>query len=160
MEIITPFKVTAIVNKNSIGQSNQKQNGKRRMNSGSVFPGGVVDDSSLSENGNANIDPKKEVSTDKNLLILEDYKRQTEPVVQRFNSSHFFAFIAESGELLWSKRKAMEDLSDTIGADGSEKVKTLKKKLSLSASTNKGNFNARTSGGVARNVVYCCALPN
>ncbi|PHT48014.1 hypothetical protein CQW23_12222 [Capsicum baccatum] len=160
MEIITPFKVMDIVNKNSIGQSNQKQNGKTRTNSGSVFPGGAVDDSSLSENGNENIDPEKEVYTSENLLRLENYKTQTEPVVQRFNNSHFFARIAESDELVWSKRKAMEALSDTIGADDSEKVKTLKKKLSLSASTDKGNFDARTSGGVARNVVYCCALPN
>ncbi|KAM3266416.1 hypothetical protein P3L10_003410 [Capsicum annuum] len=152
MEILTPFKVTAIVNKNSIGQSNQKQNGNSGTNSGSVSLGGAVDDSSMSENGNANIDPEKEVSTGENLLRLEDYERQTEPLVQRFNSSNFFAQIAKSDELLWSKRKAMEDLSGTIGADGSEKVKTLKKKLSLSASTDKGNFDARTSGGVARNI--------
>ncbi|KAM3358917.1 hypothetical protein P3S68_021850 [Capsicum galapagoense] len=159
-EIITPFKVAAVMNKNGIGQSNQKQNGNSGTNSGSVSPVGAVDDSSVSENGNANIDPEKEVSTGENLLRLEDYKRQTASLVQRFNSSHFFARIAESDEPLWSKRKAMEDLSDTIGADGSETVKTLKKKLSLSASTDKGNFDARTSGGVARNAVKCCALPN
>ncbi|KAF3637922.1 hypothetical protein FXO37_24645 [Capsicum annuum] len=125
MEIITPFKVMAVVNKNGIRQSNQKKNGNSGTNSGFVSPGGAVDDSSLSENGNANIDPEK-----------------------------------ESNEFLWSKRKAMEDLSDTIEADGSEKVKTLKKKLSLSASTDKGNFDARTSGRVARKVVKCCSLSN
>ncbi|KAM3249229.1 hypothetical protein P3L10_010998 [Capsicum annuum] len=91
MEIITPFKVMAVVNKNGIRQSNQKKNGNSGTNSGFVSPGGAVDDSSLSENGNANIDPEKEVSTGENLLRLEDYKRQTEPLVQRFNSSYFFA---------------------------------------------------------------------
>ncbi|KAK4358142.1 hypothetical protein RND71_023752 [Anisodus tanguticus] len=159
-EIITPFKVAAVMHKNGIGQSNQKQNGNTGSNSGSVFPGGAVGDISVSENGNANIDPEKEVSAGENLLRLEDYKRQTESLVQRFNSSHFFARIAESDEPLWSKRKAMEEVSDMIGADGSETVKTLKKNLSLSASTDKGNFDARTSGGVARNAVKCCALPN
>ncbi|KAM3356560.1 hypothetical protein P3S68_023274 [Capsicum galapagoense] len=91
MEIITPFKVMAVVNKNGIGQSNQKKNGNSGTNSGFVSPEGAVDDSSLSENGNANIDPEKEVSTGENLLRLEDYKRQTEPLVQRFNSSYFVA---------------------------------------------------------------------
>lgn len=159
-EIITPFKVAALMNKSGIGQSNQKQNGNTGINSGSVSPDRAVDDSNVSENGNANIDPKKEVSSGENLLRLEDYKRQTESLVQRFNSSHFFARIAESDEPLWSKRKATEEVSDMITADGSETEKTLKNKLSLSASTDKGNFNARTSGGVARNAVKCCALPN
>lgn len=159
-EIITPFKVAAVMNKNGIGQINQKQNGNTGINSGPVSPGEAADDSSVSENGNANIDSKKEVSAGENLLRLEDYERQTESLVQRFNSSHFFARIAESDEPLWSKRKVMEEVSDMIGADGSETVKTLKKKLSLSASTDKGNFDARTSGGVARNAVKCCALPN
>ncbi|KAK4715644.1 hypothetical protein R3W88_013982 [Solanum pinnatisectum] len=149
-EIITPFKVAAVM----------KQNGNTGITSGSVSPREAVDDSSVSENGNANINPEKEVSTGENLLRLEDYKRQTESLVQRFNSSHFFARIAESDEPLWSKRKAMEEVSDMIGADGSETVKTLKKKPSLSASTDKGNFDARTSGGVARNAVKCCALSN
>lgn len=148
------------MNKNGIGQINQKQNGNTGINSGPVSPGEAADDSSVSENGNANIDSKKEVSAGENLLRLEDYERQTESLVQRFNSSHFFARIAESDEPLWSKRKVMEEVSDMIGADGSETVKTLKKKLSLSASTDKGNFDARTSGGVARNAVKCCALPN
>ncbi|CAN4094710.1 unnamed protein product [Withania somnifera] len=159
-EIITPFKVAAVMNKGGIGQSNQKQNGNTGINSGSVSPEGAVDDSSVSENGNTNIDPEKEVSDGENLLRLEDYKRQTESLVQRFNSSHFFARIAESDEPLWAKRKAMEEVSDMITADGSEAEKMLKKKLSLSASTDKGNFDARTSGGVARNAVKCCALPN
>lgn len=149
-EIITPFKVAAVM----------KQNGNTGITSGSVSPGEAVDDGSVSENGNANISPQKEVSTGENLLRLEDYKRQTESLVQRFNSSHFFARIAESDEPLWSKRKAMEEVSDMIGADDSDTVKTLKKKLSLSASTDKGNFDARTSGGVARNAVKCCALSN
>ncbi|XP_004238767.1 uncharacterized protein [Solanum lycopersicum] len=149
-EIITPFKVAAVM----------KQNGNTGITSGSVSPGEAVDDGSVSENGNANISPQKEVSTGENLLRLEDYKRQTESLVQRFNSSHFFARIAESDEPLWSKRKPMEEVSDMIGADDSDTVKTLKKKLSLSASTDKGNFDARTSGGVARNAVKCCALSN
>ncbi|CAN4124388.1 unnamed protein product [Withania somnifera] len=160
IEIITPFKVVALMNKSGIGQSNQKQNGNKGVNSCSVSNEGAVDDSSVSENSDANIDPETKVSASENLLRLEDYKRQTESLVQRFNSSHFFVRIAESDEPLWSKRKAMEEVSDMITADGSETEKTLKKKLSLSASTDKGNFDARTSGGVARNAVKCCALPN
>nr|GLL32030.1 uncharacterized protein LOC109161052 [Ipomoea trifida]GMD13439.1 heat-inducible transcription repressor [Ipomoea batatas]GMD16948.1 heat-inducible transcription repressor [Ipomoea batatas]GMD19605.1 heat-inducible transcription repressor [Ipomoea batatas] len=108
-----------------------------------------------------NVEPRKEVSASESLLRMKDHKRQTESLLQRFKNSHFFARIAGSDEALWTKRKVMED-SYAIEEKfmTSDTRKNTKKKLPLNAAIDRGNFDAITSGGVARNAAKCCALPN
>ncbi|CAI0627708.1 unnamed protein product [Linum tenue] len=100
-ETITPFKVAAVMCKNGIGQSPERQNGN--MNDRSHAEGETSaeegDDSSVQKS-----DPKVDVSASESILRMEDHKRQTETLLQRFKNSHFFVRIAESDEPLWSKK--------------------------------------------------------
>ncbi|KAG6735408.1 hypothetical protein POTOM_061987 [Populus tomentosa] len=71
-EIITPFKVAAVMSKNGVGQSPKKQNGD--LEDGSDF---------VTAQGK-----------------MEYYKRLSEVLLERFKNSHFFVKIAELGEPL------------------------------------------------------------
>ncbi|PIN17020.1 hypothetical protein CDL12_10325 [Handroanthus impetiginosus] len=171
MEIITPFKVAAVMHKNGIGQSPPKQNGNVE---GITDPVSQDVDSDISHQNNqygetmiaGNIDSQIDISTGESLLRMEDHRRQTEQLLQRFRNSHFFARIAESNEPLWSKRRPQDahNLSETsegkMTEDSSETANTLKTKNPISAVVDRGEFDARMSGGVARGAVGCCSLSN
>ncbi|KAL0358033.1 UNVERIFIED_CONTAM: hypothetical protein Scaly_1489000 [Sesamum calycinum] len=168
-EIITPFKVAAVMNKN--GKSPQKANGNVRGQTNSVSE--KVDASPSDADNQHNetvikgkIDSHKVVSTGESLLRMEDHERQTQQLLQRFKNSHFFARIAESNEPLWSNRRALEaclessaTLEEQLTGDSSETATTTKNKNHINAVIDKGNFDARTSGGLARGA-ECWSLSN
>ncbi|XP_076914805.1 uncharacterized protein LOC143573926 [Bidens hawaiensis] len=136
-EVITPFKVAELMSKNG-----KKQNGEV---SPSVSGSPVTQDKT---------GPKKDMSTGESLLRMEDHRRQTEMLLQRFRNSHFFARVAEADEPLWSKRKTQEtfrESTEMVGGKLSDK-----KILPVDGE----NPDASTSGGVARNGFKCCSLVN
>ena len=153
MEIITPFKVAAMMSKNGIGQSIKNQSGEigdaSNSTEGKVEVNHVGEDTC--QNGESllkeSLDSQKDISASESLLRMEEHKRQTEILLQKFNSSHFFVQIAESGSPLWSKK-------------GAKTRETTKGPTPLSAVVDRGNFNANASGGAARNIVDCCSLSN
>lgn len=168
-EIITPFKLAAAMSKNGLKQSPTKQNGKADDENDAVSTKGESspDSQGTDQNGetllNEMADPQKDVSASESLLRMEDHKRQTEILLQRFERSHFFVRIAESDESLWSKKGSSKKSSESSEMDGPEATEngTHKRALSqLNAIVDKGNFDPNVSGGVARNNVKCCSLSN
>ncbi|KAJ6721803.1 hypothetical protein OIU85_024852 [Salix viminalis] len=167
-EIITPFKVAAVMSKNGIGQSPEKQNGNLKDGGGSISAQGEVSSDSqaigLSGNGASKqkTDPQRDISASKSLLRMEDYKRQTEMLLQRFKNSHFFVRIAESGEPLWSRKSAVDQEHSEMDSQNTPQrtKKTADNTFSLSALIDRGKFDANVSGGAARNGVSCCSLSN
>lgn len=157
-EIITPFKVAAVMSKNGIGKSPEKQNGNLEDGKGEMTPVDQVIDQNGEKLLKEKFDPKKDVSTSESLLRLEDHKRQTEMLLQRFEKSHYFVRIAESGEPLWSKKSALNKPSESSDSDAQmSKTEDVSR---LNAVIDKGNFDPTVSGGVARNTVKCCSLSN
>ncbi|QCD82715.1 hypothetical protein DEO72_LG2g3055 [Vigna unguiculata] len=166
MEIITPFKVAAVMSKSGMGHSHDKENGNVENRDDSVSR-----EEQLNPTGEEQKDLEK-VNTNhpgdayagESLLRMEVHKRQTALLLQKFENSHFFARIAEADEPLWSKRGSSEK-SNFIELNGqrisSFHIKeTAKKASSISAVIDRANFDATISSGVARNSVKCCALPN
>ena len=146
------------MSKNGIGKSPEKQNGNLEDGKGEMTPG----DQDIDQNGEKlsqeKIDPKKDVSTSESLLRLEDHKRQTEMLLQRFEKSHYFVRIAELGEPLWSKKSDLNKSSESSDMDAQ---KSKSEDLSrLNAVIDKGNFDPAVSGGAARDTVKCCSLSN
>ncbi|GMH12113.1 hypothetical protein Nepgr_013954 [Nepenthes gracilis] len=166
-EIITPFKVAALMLKNGGGQSDKNQNGtvaedKSISETGQTIPDDHIDH--VSENSmRRKSDSQTDVSASESLLRLEDYRRQTQTLMQKFQNSHFFARIVEFGEPLWSKRSG-SDISETVTAvstaDGAGNDNTATTATSINALIDKGRFDAKVCGGVARNSVKCCSLTN
>ncbi|KAF9673508.1 hypothetical protein SADUNF_Sadunf10G0031500 [Salix dunnii] len=167
-EIITPFKVAAVMSKNGIGQSPEKQNGNLKGGGGSISAQGEVssDSQAIGLGGNGaskqKTDPQKDISDSKSLLRMEDYKRQTEMLLQRFKNSHFFVRIAESGEPLWSRKSALDQEHSEMDSQSKPQrtKKTADNMFHLSALIDRGKFDANVSGGAARNGVSCCSLSN
>ncbi|XP_050237601.1 uncharacterized protein LOC126687200 [Mercurialis annua] len=163
-EIITPFKVAAVMSKNGIGQSPEKQNGKVRdeKDLGSGEGEGEVssDGQFVDQNGSTplkpEIDSQKDISASESFLRMEDHKRQTETLLQRFRNSHFFVRIADAGEPLWSKRGSFDSKSSEMDGQNS----TADDMSRIVALIDRGNFDANVSGGAARNSVNCFSLPN
>lgn len=168
-EIITPFKVAAVMNKTGIGRNSKKQNGNIEREAIQV-PETIVSDSGDQDNqvdgtmAEEKIGSPKDVSAGESILRMEDHKRQTEQLLRKFESSHFFVRIAESNEPLWSKKRVGEPFSEASTAFEEQlledSLETEKKKNSVSASIDRGNFDSRTSGGLARGAAKCCSLPN
>ncbi|KAK1425933.1 hypothetical protein QVD17_21298 [Tagetes erecta] len=157
-EVITPFKVAAMMSKTGIGRSAKKQNGEVIHGSSPVPEVALSPDANeMDDNGNDKTDPKKDVSTGESLLRMEDHRRQTEMLLQRFRNSHFFARIAEADEPLWSKRKTLETFRESTEMIGG-KLGAYDDKKILPA--DKENPDASTSGGVARNGFKCSSLAN
>lgn len=157
-EVITPFKVAAMMSKTGIGRSAKKQNGEVTHGSSPVSAvASSPDANEIDDNGNDKTDPKKDVSTGESLLRMEDHRRQTEMLLQRFRNSHFFARIAEADEPLWSKRKTQETFRESTEMIGG-KLGAYDDKKILPA--DKENPDASTSGGVARNGFKCSSLAN
>ncbi|KAG9151986.1 hypothetical protein Leryth_002247 [Lithospermum erythrorhizon] len=140
IEIITPFKVAAAMNKNGIRRSTEKQNGSTEKEVNSAVDG-VSDGKDISQSNNSG----NHDSSGESLLRMEDHRRQTERLLQRFIKSHFFVRIADSNEALWSKRS-----SEPSAYRGS----------SLNTVVDRGSFDSSSSGGIARDAVQCHALPN
>jgi hypothetical protein len=167
-EIITPFKVAAVMSKNSTGHSLNKENGNIENRNNSVA--GEEQLSSSGQDQNKENLPKEktdhpsDVSSGESLLRMEDHRRQTASLLEKFKSSHFFVRICESDEPLWSKHGSSEksNSSETNGQKISriEVKETAKHEASISAVIDRANFDATISGGVARNSVKCFALPN
>lgn len=168
-EIITPFKVAAMMSNNGIGRSTKEKGGETEDEINSMLqkvgvnPNGE-DTCHAGENQlNEKIDSEKDISVSESLLRMEDHKRKTEILLQKFKNSHFFVRIAESGGPLWAKRTGAEtslQFSETAAAKSTViKARTIAKEIgAFAAVIDKGNFNANLSGGVARNVVDCCSL--
>ncbi|GER41450.1 hypothetical protein STAS_18158 [Striga asiatica] len=171
-EIITPFKVAAVMNKNGIGESSKKQNGniegETSPGTQSLRAGSEDQDNQHGEHVmEGNTDSHKDASAGESLLRMEDHRRQTEQLLHRFENSHFFVRVAESDEPLWSKRRAQESFlksstafEEQLNEESSETPTTTRMKNSLSVSIDRGHFDARTSGGLARGAVKCRALSN
>lgn len=164
-EFITPFKVAAMMSKNGIGRSPKKENGNiadetdHVSSKVEVSPDGHDND----QNGVGKVDSKKDVSHGESLLRMEDHKRQTEILLQSFRNSHFFVRIADSHKSLWSRRResgASAESSSAIESFDGADTRTTDNKTSLSASIDRGGFDASASGGLARNSVECYALSN
>ncbi|PQQ08672.1 uncharacterized protein Pyn_14559 [Prunus yedoensis var. nudiflora] len=137
-EIITPFKLAAAM-RNGIKQSPKKQNGNAEEGNGALLRKGEM--SPDSQGAEQMVKPCQ-----KRRLI---YKRM----------------IAESSETLWSKKSAPKKSSVSLGMDGQESKENGTQKNAvnvsrLNAIIDKGNFDPKVSGGVARNNVKCCSLSN
>ncbi|XP_002520139.2 uncharacterized protein LOC8287018 isoform X1 [Ricinus communis] len=160
-EIITPFKVAAVMSKNGIGQSPEKQNGNMKdrtnLESGEEMgSGNQLMDQNQNEPLKQEIDSQKDISASESFLRMEDHKRQTESLLQRFRNSHFFVRIAESGEPLWSKKGTFDPRSSEMDGQNS----TANNISRLGALVDRGNFDLNVSGGAARNTVNCYSLSN
>lgn len=168
MEIITPFKVAAVMNKNGVGKRN-KENGNVKHEKNPVSQGGNAgSDEQDNQNGEKVMEgnSQKDVSAGESLLRMEDHRRQTESLLRKFKSSHFFARIMESSEPLWSKRRDSEaslrssEVFEGKMAEDYLETEKIVKKNPISAAIDRGKFDACTSGGVARDAVKCCSLSN
>ncbi|KAE9463435.1 hypothetical protein C3L33_04659, partial [Rhododendron williamsianum] len=172
-EIITPFKVAAMMSKNGVGKNTKKQNGNGEYKTHTICENvdSSPDSHDIVQNGEnllaEKIDAQKDISSGESLLRMEDHRRQTQALLQRFENSHFFVRISESDEPLWSKRNSPEEslessemIADKVSADSTGARKTTKSRGSQSVVIDRGNFDARVSGGLARNAVKCCSLSN
>lgn len=174
-EIITPFKVAAVISKNSISDKKQTENLGDKSNSindqGNMNGTCEENVGQITENGEtistADRHPELEdISTTESLLRMENHKHQTETLLERFKSSNFFVRIAQSDEPLWSKRNAVDPSSSDYEISGGkfnskcgESRMTSRSSL-LNAIIDRGSFDGNTSGGVARNTVRCYSLRN
>ena len=175
-EIITPFKVAAVISKNNVSGKKQTENLGNKSNSVSDQDNinGTCEETAdriTEESGEtisaANRHSEKEViSVTESLLRMEDHKHQTETLLERFRNSNFFVRIAESDEPLWSKRNVADLPSSNSERAGvsfhsknAESRKTSRSNL-LNAVIDRGSFDGNTSGGVARNTIRCCSLRN
>lgn len=108
--------------------------------------------------------PQKNISDGESLLKMEDQKRKTERVLQSFKNSQFFVRFGVSGEALWSKRRTRRFSSNPSGTDAQNLMtissSTDKHLVDKNGTVDKGNLEANTSGGVARNSVQCYSLAN
>lgn len=157
------------MSKNGIGQNPDNQNGNVKEGTILVSRDGEVstDGQAIDQNGNEpsekEIDPQTDISASESILRMEDHIEQTEALLQRFRNSHFFVRIAESGELLWSKKGAPAPNSPELDDQNSSEngTKGTANNLSrLGALIDRGDFDAHVSGGAARNTVKCFSLPN
>ncbi|BAT74573.1 hypothetical protein LR48_Vigan01g102700 [Vigna angularis] len=166
MEIITPFKVAAVMSKSGMSHSHDKENGNIENRDDLVSREEQLNPTREEQKDleHVNTNHQGDAYAGESLLRMEVHKRQTALLLQKFENSHFFARIAEADEPLWSKRGSSEK-SNSIELNGqrisSFHIKeTAKKASSISAVIDRANFDATISSGVARNSVKRCALPN
>ncbi|KAJ4886833.1 hypothetical protein Rs2_26581 [Raphanus sativus] len=153
-EIITPpFKVAEVMSRTLVQRKlSDKQNGVisdvERYES---IP--LADGDNGHSPGKESVDSQKDVSDGESILRMEDHRRRTEDLLSRFQESHFFVRIAESGEPLWSKKSSLV-VSDTEEEED-------EKRPCVSAFVDRGDFDPDVvAGGLARSKAKCCALPN
>ncbi|CAN6484639.1 unnamed protein product [Victoria cruziana] len=105
-------------------------------------------------------------SATESLLRMEDHKQQTEAMLNRFKNSHFFVRVASLDEPLWCKKSELEfSASSEVAGENNNLTNPSGKKAPgkvdfLSAVIERGTSDPHASGGVARNNVRCCSLPN
>lgn len=175
-EVITPFRVAAVMSKNGKSSPNKEQHietlGKMPSPLGlngvvSSTPenasGQKVENNIETVSAGSVLSPQNDISATESLLRMEQHKQQIESILQSFRNSNFFVRIAEADEQLWSKRNVNSSMnSEVVGGkshpnDGSKKVPRCNV---VSAIVDKGSFDGITSGGVARNTVRCYSLSN
>ncbi|CAD5173353.1 unnamed protein product [Musa acuminata subsp. malaccensis] len=175
-EVITPFRVAAVMSKNGKSSPNKEQHietlGKMPSPLGlnglvSSTPekasGQKVENNIETVSAGSVLSPQNDISATESLLHMEQHKQQIESILQSFRNSNFFVRIAEADEQLWSKRNVNSSMnSEVVGGkshpnDGSKKVPRCNV---VSAIVDKGSFDGITSGGVARNTVRCYSLSN
>ncbi|XAR64746.1 hypothetical protein NMG60_11008554 [Bertholletia excelsa] len=171
IEIITPFKVAAMMSKNGVGKNPKKQNGdigyenEASSESLEASPDSQDVDQHV-ENLSKERMPEQDLSSSESLLRMEDHRRQTQTLLRKFENSHFFVRISESDKPLLSKSppeessESSEMVTVKVTADSAGTRKTEKAGGSLNAIIDRGKFEATVSGGLARNAVRCCSLPN
>ncbi|KAK9093393.1 hypothetical protein Syun_028304 [Stephania yunnanensis] len=174
-QIITPFKVAAVMSKNGILRQNTRQNNETKDIECNSFQqegeeNGYHQDAaactSIEEKAEITLTEKKidgqVVSDGESLLRMEGHRKQTESQLARFKNSHFFVRITESEEPLWSKKSSSESSSGTADHVGDRtRVKNSSDNDgNVNSYIDRGSFDATISGGVARNAVKCCSLPN
>ncbi|XP_006827133.2 uncharacterized protein LOC18422398 [Amborella trichopoda] len=176
VEIVTPFRVAALMNKNGLFAPGTKGNAphseivKGEVN-GTHKENGANQSSEV--NGETTLateehnNKEENVPTGETLLKRESHKRRTEILLERFRNSHFFVRVAGSDEPLWCKKNISESFSvgsdrvgEKISGNDSGPKKNQKRGNLLSAVIERGDFDRNASGGVARNTVKCCSLPN
>ncbi|KAJ0981708.1 hypothetical protein J5N97_009963 [Dioscorea zingiberensis] len=177
-EIITPFKVAAVMTKNGRSAQNGKQ--KMKTSENKTYSESVQEDANglhgetteqgIEENGrtmSTNEDsPRPDITATETFLRMEDHKHQTETLLARFRNSNFFVRIAGSDEPLWSKRSKLESssLSSEISEGRSQLNDSGTRKISKgnlqSAVIDRGSFDAIASGGIARDNIKCYSLSN
>ncbi|XP_020216149.1 uncharacterized protein LOC109799908 isoform X3 [Cajanus cajan] len=149
------FKVAAATSENDTGHSPKKENGTIENRNNAVSGEGEL--------GTSVEEQLEDVSDGESLVQKEILKKQTALLLQKFENSHFFVRISESNDPLWSKRSSSEVVSNSSDANNG-KASTIKSEetslSSISAVIDRGSFDSNVSGGVARNSVKCCALPN
>ncbi|CAJ1939933.1 unnamed protein product [Sphenostylis stenocarpa] len=167
-EIITPFKVAAMMSKSVMSHGHDKENGNVE-NRNDLVSGEEQLKPSRQEQKEETLEKVKinhpaDASAGESLLRMEVHKRQTALLLQKFENSHFFARISEADEPLWSKRGSSEKSNsfelNEQRISSFEIKETAKNASSISAVIDRANFDATICGGVARNSVKCCALPN
>ncbi|KAI9126179.1 hypothetical protein K1719_002600 [Acacia pycnantha] len=141
-EIITPFKIAAVMIKNGMGHNSDGEHE-------SVEHGNNLTPEEVE------ISPSSQETNCESLLRMEEHKRRTESLLQKFENSHFFVRIAESHEPLWSKRKLSEQVSNL--AETTTRNTSI---IGISTIIDRGKFDATISSGMARNSAKCFALPN
>lgn len=178
-EIITPFKVAAVMSKNGfLKQKSIKRKGNLEPESESASYEGNTDDIGedngvdvLGESATSTLkdqlDSGGDLSVSESLLKMEGHKKRIAILLESFRNSHFFVRIAGADEPLWGKRNATNQLSVSSdmadgkdAVDGSEMAKLSEKHKFLSAIIEGGKFDPSAAGGVARNAVTCCSLSN
>ncbi|KAG1358690.1 hypothetical protein COCNU_08G001360 [Cocos nucifera] len=176
-EIITPFRVAAVISKNGkSSQNGNQQTGILGIKSSSASGAGDANGTheetahqSIKDNGETistgnEMTPRRVISATKSLLMMEDHKQQTENLLERFRNSNFFVRIAQLDEPLWSKRNVAEQSSvnsEMAGGRFQSIGGSLKMSMNLlNAVVDKGNFDGNTSGGLARDTVKCYSLCN
>ncbi|XP_019054215.1 PREDICTED: uncharacterized protein LOC104602813 isoform X2 [Nelumbo nucifera] len=172
-ELITPFRIAAVMSKKGIGQKTKPKYDSMGTESSSITEQGEAtpDSRNIEQNGDTLLTTEKvdlhgDISASESLLRMEDQKRRTEALLERFKNSHFFVRITESDEPFWSKRSSSGSSSESSEMVG-EKLTAIdsgarqsRKDTQLNAVIDRGNFDASVSGGVARNTVKCCSLSN
>ncbi|KAL0717370.1 hypothetical protein Bca4012_066692 [Brassica carinata] len=153
-EIITPFKVAEVMNR-TVQRKLSDSGTSTPSGDGETSPDGQFATQNGDSPGKESSDSHKDVSDGESILRMEDHKRRTEDLLSRFQESHFFVRIAESGEPLWSKKSSL--VGDT---ELDEKRRSGKKRPCVSAFVDRGDFDPNVAGGVARSKAKCCALPN
>ncbi|XP_068643350.1 uncharacterized protein [Aristolochia californica] len=169
-EVITPFKVAAVMSKNGSVDQNGKQQNKtpETIRSSSL----EVADSDTKENGGTELkmektDRQQDILDSESILRSESHKERTQTLLARFRNSHFFVRIAEADDEPVSKRNLAES-SSSLSEIGKEKFKTSNvgnrrfshRDSRFNTVIDRGSFDASAAGGMARNTISCCALPN
>ncbi|KAH7666289.1 hypothetical protein IHE45_13G091700 [Dioscorea alata] len=177
-EIITPFRVAAVMTKN--GRSAQSGKHKMKILENKVYSENAKEDANgvheeatgqVVEENNSTVstnedNPRSDISATESFLRMEDHKQRTETLLARFKNSTFFARIAGSDEPLWSKRSKLEasslssEISEGRSRSNDEGARKISRGNLHNAVIDQGGFDGVTSGGVARDTVKCYLLSN